>query len=56
MLLADTAAIDVGGEWYPFETWEMLAGNAVLFALCFAALLVFDCAQTRFAIPARSSS
>lgn len=42
MLLADAAAIDVGGEWYPFETWEMLAGNAVLFALCFAALLVFD--------------
>ena len=42
MLLADTAAIDVGGEWYPFETWEMLAGNAVLFALCFAALLAFD--------------
>jgi len=42
MLLADAAAIDVGSEWYPFETWEMLAGNAVLFALCFAALLAFD--------------
>ncbi len=42
MLLAETAAIDVGSEWYPFETWEMLAGNAVLFALCFAALLAFD--------------
>jgi hypothetical protein len=42
MLLADTAAIDVGGEWYPLETWEMIAGNAALFALCFAALLTFD--------------
>ena len=42
MLLAETVAIDVGSEWYPFETWEMLAGNVVLFAVCFAALLAFD--------------
>jgi hypothetical protein len=42
MLLAETAAIDVGSEWYPYDTWEMLTGNAILFALCFAALLAFD--------------
>ena len=42
MLLAETAAIDVGGEWYPYDTWEMITRNAALFALCFAALLAFD--------------
>jgi hypothetical protein len=42
MLLAETIAIDVGGEWYPFDTWEMLTGNAVLFGMGFAALLAFD--------------
>jgi hypothetical protein len=42
MLLAETVAIDVGGEWYPDDTWEVLIGNAALFALCFAALLTFD--------------
>jgi hypothetical protein len=42
MLLIETAAIDVGGEWYPFETWEMIAGSAAIFAVCFVALLAFD--------------
>lgn len=42
MLLAETTAIDVGTEWYPLDTWEMLTGNVALFALCFAALLAFD--------------
>lgn len=41
MLLVDTAAIEVGGEWYPFDTWELLTGSAVIFALCFVALLAF---------------
>ena len=42
MLLAETVTMDVGSEWYPYDTWEMLTGNAALFALCFAALLAFD--------------
>jgi len=42
MLLAETTAIDVGSEWYPLDTWEMLTGNAALFGLCFGALLAFD--------------
>jgi hypothetical protein len=42
MLLAEKTTIDVGNEWYPYDTWEMLTGNAVIFALCFVALLVFD--------------
>ena len=42
MLLAEKTTIDVGSEWYPFDTWEMLTGNAVIFASCFAALLIFD--------------
>jgi hypothetical protein len=42
MLLAETVAIDVGSEWYPYETWETFTGNALLFAVCFAALLAFD--------------
>jgi hypothetical protein len=42
MLLAETVTMDVGSEWYPFDTWEMLTKNAALFALCFAALLAFD--------------
>jgi len=42
MLLAEAVAIDVGSEWYPYDTWELLTHNAALFALCFAALLAFD--------------
>ena len=42
MLLAETVTMDVGSEWYPYDTWEMLTKNAALFALCFAALLAFD--------------
>jgi hypothetical protein len=42
MLLAEAVTIDVGSEWYPYDTWEMLTKNAALFALCFAALLAFD--------------
>ena len=42
MLLAEAVTMDVGSEWYPYDTWEMLTKNAALFALCFAALLAFD--------------
>ena len=56
MLLADTATIDVGSEWYPFDTWELLAGNALIFALCFVALLAFDWPFSRRAAGARGNS
>lgn len=42
MLLAEKVTIDVGSEWYPYDTWELLTRNAALFVLCFAALLAFD--------------
>ncbi len=42
MLLAEKTAINVGGEWYPLDTWELVTGNAALLGLCFAALLAFD--------------
>jgi len=42
MLLADTATIDVGGEWYPFETWELLTQNGLILLLALAALLALD--------------
>lgn len=42
MLLAEKTVIDVGGEWYPLDTWELVTGNAALLGLCFAALLAFD--------------
>jgi hypothetical protein len=42
MLLAEATAIDVGTEWYPYDTWEMLIGNVAIFAFFFAALLAFD--------------
>lgn len=42
MLLAETTAIDVGSEWYPYDTWEMLTKSAAVFTLYFVALLAFD--------------
>jgi hypothetical protein len=42
MLLAEKTTIDVGNEWYPYDSWEMFTGNAMIFALCFVALLIFD--------------
>jgi hypothetical protein len=42
MLLVETSAIDVGSEWYPFDTWELLTGNALVLALGLLALLAFD--------------
>ncbi|HKV42663.1 MAG TPA: hypothetical protein VJX67_25915 [Blastocatellia bacterium] len=34
--------VGVGVEWYPYDTWVVLTGSLVTFALYFAALLVFD--------------
>jgi hypothetical protein len=42
MKLSATYAVDVGVEWYPYETWVILGGSAVAFAIFFAALLAFD--------------
>ena len=42
MLLAETTAIDVGSEWYPYDTSEVLTKSAAVFALYFAALLAFN--------------
>ncbi len=47
MLLVETASIDVGSEWYPFDTWELLTGSALIFALCLVALLAFDFRRRR---------
>jgi hypothetical protein len=35
-------AVDVGVEWYPYETWAMLGISAVAFAVFFLALLAFE--------------
>jgi hypothetical protein len=42
MKLSSTYAVDVGVEWYPYETWVILGGSAVAFAIFFVALLAFD--------------
>jgi hypothetical protein len=35
-------SVDVGVEWYPYETWTMITYSAVAFAVYFAALVAFD--------------
>jgi hypothetical protein len=35
-------AVDVGVEWYPYETWVMLGISAVAFAVYFLGLLAFE--------------
>jgi len=43
-LMKSTAnySVDVGVEWYPYETWAMLEVGAVVFAIFFIALLAFQ--------------
>src|SRR5437588_7558118 len=44
-LLMKTTAnypVDVGAEWYPYETWIILGSSAVAFTIYFAALLAFE--------------
>jgi hypothetical protein len=38
--------VDVGVEWYPYDTWVILAGSAVAFGLFFAALFAFNFAES----------
>src|SRR5215831_593675 len=42
MKLSSSYAVDVGVEWYPYDTWVILGGSAVAFAIFVAALLAFD--------------
>lgn len=35
-------SVDVGVEWYPYETWFFLGGSLIAFMLFFLALLAFD--------------
>jgi len=37
-----TFAVDVGIEWYPYETWSMLEVSAVVFVIYVAGLLAFE--------------
>jgi hypothetical protein len=42
MKLTAQYSVDVGVEWYPYETWAILGGSALAFAIYFAALVAFD--------------
>jgi len=35
-------AVDVGVEWYPYETWVIVGSSALAFVIYFVALLAFD--------------
>jgi hypothetical protein len=40
--LAPTYPVDVGVEWYPYDTWVVLESSAVAFVIYFVALACFD--------------
>ncbi len=42
MVLHPPPSVDVGVEWYSYESWDMLTGCAVTFILYMLALLKFD--------------
>ena len=42
MKLTAQYSVDVGVEWYPYETWAILEGSALAFAIYLAALLAFN--------------
>lgn len=42
MKLTAQYSVDVGVEWYPYETWAILEGSALAFAIYFAALVAFN--------------
>lgn len=42
MKISASYPVDVGVEWYPYDTWVILGGSAVAFAIFVAALLAFD--------------
>src|SRR5262249_39061591 len=42
MKYGGTYPVDVGVEWYPYETWIILGSSVVAFVIYFAGLLAFD--------------
>jgi hypothetical protein len=42
MKYGGTYPVDVGVEWYPYETWIILGSSLLAFAIYFAGLLAFD--------------
>lgn len=42
MKTGGTYAVDVGVEWYPYETWVIVGSSALAFVIYFAGLLAFD--------------
>ncbi len=42
MKLTATYSVDVGVEWYPYDSWVLVSGSAVAFILFFIALLAFN--------------
>lgn len=42
MKTGGTYSVDVGVEWYPYETWVIIGSSAIAFAIFFAGLLAFD--------------
>ena len=47
MKFVSTYPVDVGVEWYPYETWSILQGSLVAFALFFAGLVILDFRRRR---------
>jgi asparagine N-glycosylation enzyme membrane subunit Stt3 len=42
MKVTGNYSVDVGVEWYPYETWVILSGSAVAFAIYAVAVIAFD--------------
>ena len=44
LLMKTTASypVNVGVEWYPYDTWVIMGGSALAFAIYFAGLVAFD--------------
>lgn len=42
MKLASEYSVDVGIEWYPYESWTLLASSGLAFSIFLAALIAFD--------------
>ncbi|HKG20354.1 MAG TPA: hypothetical protein VKC34_00530 [Blastocatellia bacterium] len=49
LLMKATASysVNVGVEWYPYYSWDLLGGSAVAFAIYFAALVGFKSGRAR---------
>jgi len=52
MKTGGTYSVDVGVEWYPYDTWVIIGSSALAFGIFFVALLAFDYrSRTRDAKP-----